>query len=718
MTFRRVWPLLVIIAFLGVGGPLGALSTRIGEVQNNDSAAYLPRSAEATRVQALMVRFGGPPTLPATIVYTRAGGLTADDRTRIAGDLRTIADRLGDRLAGPPRGPLLSRDGEAAEVVVAFASTDPRKNSADIHWLRATTGAHVGGPAGVLADLLSIFDTINGVLLAATASVILLILVVVYRSPILPFVVLGVAGVALASANGIVYLLAKHGVITLSGQTQGILDVLVLGAGTDYALLMVARFREELRRHDDPRAAVKVAWRACIEPILASGGTVILGLLCLLASDLASSRAMGPASALGIGCGLVCMLGLLPAVLALLGRTAFWPFKPTRTVKPVVAASGVWDRVAAGVGRHPRRVWLLTALLLLACTGGIARLQAHGIPQTQAFLHTVDSRTAEAVLGQHFPPGTGSPTIVIGPAAASSRILAVVLGVPGVTDATPFPGGTRDGLVRVDATLGVAPDAPEADRIVERLRAALTAIPGTQVGGYTASNYDVQKTTQRDRDLIIPLVLLVVFLVLVLLLRALLAPLLLVATVVLSFFATLGVSGVMFRDVFSLVGADSSFPLFAFVFLVALGVDYNIFLMTRVREEVRRRGHRDGTLAGLAVTGGVITSAGVVLAATFAALAVLPIVFLAELAFAVAFGVLLDTLVVRSLLVPALTVDAGPVVWWPASDGHGHRLGHRRRGERETARQQYPRNDPLTAAGLTGELAEHHPQREGRHRHD
>lgn len=713
MTLRRVWPLLVILAFLGVGGPLAMLSRHLGEVQNNDSAAYLPASAEATRVQHLMVRFAGPAALPATVVYTRPGGLTGADRARIAADLRVIAAHLRDRLAGPPQGPTVSRDGEAAVVVVAFANTDPRKNSADIHWLRATTGAHVGGPAGVLADLLSIFDTINGVLLAVTASVILLILIIVYRSLILPFVVLGAAGLALAGANGIVYLLAKHGVLTVSGQTQGILDVLVLGAGTDYALLMVSRFREELRRHDAPRTAMRVAWRASLEPILASGGTVILGLLCMLVSDEAANRAMGPVSALGIGCALLSMLALLPAVLVLLGRAAFWPFRPVRAA----VRGGSWTRIAGAVGRHPRRVWVLTAFLLLACTGGIARLEAHGIPQTQAFLHTVDSRTAEVVLGQHFPPGTGSPAVIIGPAASASTISAVVRDVPGVAAVSPFPGGARDGLVRFDATFDVAPDAPAADRVLLRLRGALKAVPGTQVGGYTASNYDVQQTTRRDRNLIIPLVLLVVFVILVLLLRAIVAPLLLIATVVLSFFATLGVSGVVFRDVFGLPGADSSFPLFAFVFLVALGVDYNIFLMTRVREEVRRRGHVDGTLAGLAVTGGVITSAGVVLAATFAALAVLPIVFLAELAFAVAFGVLLDTLVVRSLLVPALTVDVGPVVWWP-SHGLRHRGLHGGLGEGEAVREQYPGNDPLALHSLTGELAEHHVQREGRHRHE
>ncbi|HET8681497.1 MAG TPA: MMPL family transporter, partial [Micromonosporaceae bacterium] len=489
--------------------------------------------------------------------------------------------------------------------------------------------------------------------------------------------VLGVAGFALGLANGVVYLLAKAEVITLSGQSQGILDVLVLGAATDYALLLVSRYREELRRQESRHDAIRVAWRAVVAPILASAGTVILGLLCLLVSDLSANRGLGPVGAVGIACSLLAMLTLLPAFLALLGRAAFWPFRPAYGSAPA-EERGVWARIAGLVGRRPRVVWAVTALALLALAGGITRLEADGIPQTEAFTTTKDSKTGQDLVGRHFPAGTGSPANVIVRQDKLGEVASAAQGVPGVAAVAPYsglvlpgspPAGPKvvDGLVRVDVTLADAADSPAAFETVRRLRTALHAVPGAeaQVGGFTAINVDVQDTSRRDRTVIIPLVLAVVFVILVLLLRSLVAPLLLVSTVVLSFVATLGVSGVVFRDVFGFAGADSGFPLFAFVFLVALGVDYNIFLMTRVREETARRGHRAGTLTGLSVTGGVITSAGVVLAATFAALAVLPLVFLAEIAFAVAFGVLLDTLIVRSLLVPALTVDIGRSVWWP-----------------------------------------------------
>ncbi|NJC69658.1 MMPL family transporter [Planosporangium thailandense] len=684
---RWLLPALAIIAFLLVGWPLGSLAGKVNEVQRNDTAEYLPASAEATVVQQQIRRFAGRDTMPAIIVYSRPSGLTPADRQKIASDVRAVSDRLGGKLAASPLGPVPSADGQAAQVLVQFAGSDARKLQADIRWIRArvddTPGlrAHVGGPGGIMADLMSVFDGINGMLLVVTAGIVLVILVFVYRSPILPFVVLGVAGISLGMSNGLVYLLAKNDILTVSGQTQAILDVLVVGAGTDYALLLVSRFREELRRHASRYDAVRTAWRASVEPIVASASTVILGLLCMLVSDLKSTRGLGPVAAIGIGCALLCMLVLLPAALALCGRVAFWPFLPRFGARPA-EEHGVWARIAGLVGARPRTVWVATALLLVAFAAGLFRLQSNGIPQTAQFLGNPDSKVAQTDIGRHFPAGDGSPAIVIARADTLRDVVRTAQSVPGVARAVPYaptppPGATPpiatplpkivDGRVRVDVTLAVPADSDRAGDVVRALRAKLHALPGAdaEVGGFTAINLDVQTTAQRDRNLVIPLVLAVVFVVLMLLLRAVVAPLLLIVTVILSFFATLGVSGVVFRDVLGFAGADSSFPLFAFVFLVALGVDYNIFLMTRVREEAARRGHRPGTLAGLSVTGGVITSAGVVLAATFGALSVLPLVFVAEIAFTVAFGVLLDTLVVRSLMVPALTVDVGPVVWWP-----------------------------------------------------
>ena len=681
---RWIWPVVAIVVWLIIGGGLGPLQAKTSEVQENDNAAFLPNSAESTQVLELDKKFVSAEASPAIVIYGRDGGLTAADQAKIQSDIALATSRLGDVLVGPPIGPILSEDGEAAEVIYNFVGSDVDKFRPELDWLRETISsspglaAHVAGPVGILADLTEVFQNIDSILVLVTAGIILVILFVVYRSPLLPFLVLIAAGFALTLANGLVYLLAKNNVLEVSGQTQGILDVLVLGAGTDYALLLVARFREELRRNPSRFDAMRVAWRASVEPILASGGTVILSLLCLLVSDLASNRGLGPVGAIGIACALLAMLTLLPAALALLGRAAFWPFRPKLGSAPA-EEHGIWARVAGAVGRRPRLIWAVTALVLVGLAAGITRLEADGIPQTDSFSAQTDSKSGQELISAHFPAGSGNPAQIIANESTLDAILAAAKGVPGVADAVAYTGAPAipgqppappkvvDGLVRVDATLEAQADTLEAGETITALREAVRAVPGAdaKVGGFSAINLDVQETSQRDRTVIIPLVLAVVFVVLALLLRSLIAPLLLVATVVLSFFATLGVSGVMFRDVFGFAGADSSFPLFAFVFLVALGVDYNIFLMTRVREEAAARGHRAGTLAGLAVTGGVITSAGVVRAATFSALAVLPLVFLAELAFAVAFGVLLDTLVVRSLLVPALTVDVGPRVWWP-----------------------------------------------------
>jgi RND superfamily putative drug exporter len=377
------------------------------------------------------------------------------------------------------------------------------------------------------------------------------------------------------------------------------------------------------------------------------------------------------------------MLVLLPALLALTGPAAFWPFATTG-----VREGGVWRRVAGVVGRRPRLVWGVTALALAFLALGMVRLEAHGVPRNDSFLAPVDSTAGQDMLARHFPESLGTPAVVIVNAARLDQVVAAARAVPGVAKAEPYldpleaydrrskglpapPPKLVDGLVRIEVTFDALSDTPRARKLVGELRAAVRAVSGSNplVGGYTAATVDTQQSAQRDRWVVIPLVLLIVFLVLGLLLRAVVAALLLIATVIVSFVATLGVSAVVFRDVLGFAGADSSLPLFAFVFLVALGVDYNIFLITRVREEVRVHGHRDGVLRGLALTGGVITSAGVVLAATFAALAVLPLVVLAELAFAVSFGVLLDALVVRTLLVPALALDVGPRFWWPSGLG-------------------------------------------------
>jgi RND superfamily putative drug exporter len=666
----RWWlPALLVVVWLAVGGVGGPFAGKLAEVAKNDNASFLPESAEATEVEHLQQRFSDKQVLPAVVVAERQSGITDDD-------LRFLAERGAalarvEGIAGPPAKPERSDDREAAQFVVPIAANggEPDKVVADVRAELAKGPPDgltvlVTGPGGQIGDLVVAFGGIDGLLLLVAGLVVALILVVVYRSPLLPLIVLLSAVFALGVAAFVVYQLADHDVLTLNGQSQGILFILVFGAATDYALLLVSRFREELRDTDDKYTAVRTAWRATLEPIAASAGTVVLGLLCLLFSDLRSNQGLGPVAAIGIGAALLVSLTFLPAALALLGRAAFWPFVPKHgSEKP--EHRGLWGWIARHVGARPRLIWIVTTIVLLAGVAFVPQLKADGTAQSDIFLTEVDSVRGQDVLSAHFPGGSGAPTVIIAKAARTQQV-AQAADVDGV--ARVVPTGEKNGLVLLAATLEDPADSAAALSTVERIRAAVHDVPGAdaRVGGQTAIQLDVQTASRHDRTLIIPIVLVVIFLVLALLLRALVAPLLLIATVVLSFAATMGVSAIVFNDVLGFPGADPAIPLFGFIFLVALGIDYNIFLMTRVREEALLSGTRKGTLRGLAVTGGVITSAGVVLAATFAALSVIPVLFLAQIAFIVAFGVLLDTIVVRSLLVPALTIDIGRPIWWPA----------------------------------------------------
>jgi RND superfamily putative drug exporter len=654
----RVLAGVLLVIWLALGGFTGPYAGKLSEVAENDSSAFLPNSAESTQVAELQKKFQRTNAIPAIIVVERAGGLTE-------GDKKFLADR-GKGFQASPVIPA-PNDGEAAQLVVLL---DPAKEVRD-SVVELRDGAQnapeglkvlVTGPAAQIADLVKAFGGIDGLLLIVAGAVVALILLVVYRSPLLPLVVLVSAVFALGLASFVVYLLAKNDVLALNGQSQGILSILVFGAATDYALLLVSRFREELRDTQDKFTAIRTAWRGTIEPIAASAGTVILGVLCLLFSDLDSNKGLGPVAAIGIAAALLTTMTFLPATLALLGRAAFWPFAPKHG-SPHPETSGLWGRVAGMVRREPRAIWIVTTLVLLVGAAFLPQLKASGTAQSDVFLSQVESVAGQEVLSKHFPGGTGSPTVIITSEGKTAEVVEKS-NVDGVAEVRP--SGTADGLVRIEATLKDAPDSDAAVETVQRIRTAVDGIDGTKVGGQTATLLDTRTTSEHDRLLIIPIVLVVIFLVLALLLRSLLAPVLLIGTVVLSFAATMGVSALVFNHVFDFPGADPVVPLFGFVFLVALGIDYNIFLMTRVREETKRLGTVEGTLRGLSLTGGVITSAGVVLAATFAALAVLPILFLTQIAFIVAFGVLLDTLLVRSLLVPALSVDIGGRIWWPS----------------------------------------------------
>ncbi|CAM3652900.1 MMPL family transporter [Kibdelosporangium persicum] len=661
---RWLLPAVVAVAWLALGGFAGPFAGKLSQVSVNDNTAFLPASAEATEVAGRLRAFGGERGLPAVVVAERASGLTQADR-----------DWLGSRDLPGEASPVIPspRDDQAAQVVVAVQADDP---AAGVEEIRAKLSSPpdgltvlVAGPAAQVADLKEAFGGIDGLLLLVAGAVVAVILVLVYRSPLLPFVVLLSGVFALGVASLAVYLLADAGVLDLNGQSQGILFILVFGAATDYALLLVSRFREELRDTEDRYQAMRAAWRATIEPIAASAGTVVLGVLCLLFSDLNSNKGLGPVAAIGVAAAFLASVTFLPAMLAMLGRSAFWPVRP-KLGSPHPESSGVWARVARLVDSRPRATWVLTTLVLLVGVAFVPQLKASGTAQSDVFLTDVNSVAGQEVLSRHFPSGSGAPAVVLANATQAEAVTRAAA-VNGVVEVRP--SGQAQGLVKLDAVLADPVDSDAALATVERLREAVRAVPGAdaKVGGPTATQLDTRETSERDRLVIIPIVLVVIFLVLALLLRALLVPLLLIATVVLSFAATMGVSALVFNDVFGFPGADPVVPLFGFVFLVALGIDYNIFLMTRVREEAAQLGTRQGVLRGLTVTGGVITSAGVVLAATFSALAVLPILFLAQIAFIVAFGVLLDTFVVRSLLVPALSVDVGKRIWWPSRLSRG-----------------------------------------------
>ncbi|MFE9133377.1 MMPL family transporter [Streptomyces sp. NPDC007355] len=692
---RLLLPLTLLIAWLAVGGGLGPFAGRLGEVATNDQAAFLPRSAESTRVVEEQKAFRRAESVPAIVVWTaRDGGpLAADAAPAATRALATLAG--GEGIAGPPSPALPSEDGEALRAVVALQPDlgDELPTTLDtVRKAAATvpgTTVSLAGPAATQADLSGAFSGIDGLLLGVALIAVLLILLVVYRSVLLPLMIILGAVFALGLACAVVYVLADAGVVRVDGQVQGILSILVIGAATDYALLLAARYREELTTPGADRfAAMNRALRRSFEPIVASAATVALGLLALFVSDLSNNRALGPVGAIGIVCAVLSALTFLPAALVLTGRAAYWPARPrtapagTDTERTGGSAETdghpVWHRIAALVDRAPRKVWAVTLAGLLACAAFAPALNSRGVPFDEIFVNDAPSVAAQETLGRHFPGGAGNPAVIITDAGAVAKVVAAAEDVDGVDSALPVNAAGRpapgaplvvDGRVRVDATLTAAADSDAARATLARLRTAVHAVPEANalVGGSTAQQYDTQRTAARDRTLIVPVVLAIILLILVALLRSLVLPVLLVATVALNFAATLGVSALVFEHVFGFTGTDASVPLYGFVFLVALGVDYNIFLMSRVREESLRHGVREGVRIGLTATGGVITSAGVVLAATFAALGVIPLAFLVQIAFIVAFGVLLDTLVVRSLLVPALVRDLGPVAWWPGA---------------------------------------------------
>lgn len=676
---RAIVSALVIIGWLLIAGALASQSGKLADVVESGAAGYLPTDSQAKEVFDATEKFGDEYASPAIVVWSSDGALSGRQRDAIRTSVGGVRDTFGSQLAsGGVQGPVWSKDGSTAQAIVMFAGSNPDDSTDAVEDLRADLEAPAGtrvqvtGPAGTVADMQEALGAVDIMLVAVTCTVILIILLITYRSLLLPFLVIAIGGLALGASLGALYLLVKADVLAMGAEVQGITSVLVLGCATDYAMLMIARFRDGLADGLDKGEAARFAVHRTVEPILASGGTVILGLLCLTLSGLGMNRELGPAAAIGVLFALVAMLTMLPAVLALIGRTALWPLRRL--------SRGSRGRMAWNVRlikRHPRRVWMLTTAALLVAGVGAVGLNAGGLTEGDMVIgSSVESRDGQEQLDLAFPGSAGSPTIVLVDRDQADRAAELISDTPGVESVEPWvlPGSEPptepvvDGRVRLDASLTHSPESSEALDTVEVLRDRLDALPvseRTLIGGQAAIRLDFNQTAADDRW-VLGLLLVVVLVVVCLLLRSVVAGVLIVTSVAVSFMAALGIATVAFQDIFGFPGVDATFPIHACVFLVALGVDYSIFLMSRVREEVKLNGPISGVLTGLTATAPVITGAGLVLAATFAALALVPLVLMVQLAFIVSVGVLLDTFIVRSLLVPALALDLGRWTWWPS----------------------------------------------------
>ena len=679
------WVVLVIVLVLT--GVLGALGSKLADVKDNEQSSWVPSSAESTRVADQLSGEINPNEIPTLVAYHSSGGLSEADLAAIDEHAAEIAKIDGVTDAGvlTPNAAealqaqqqnvpdLQSTDKEVAYIYFTFNLGKDGWNKIkepveDIKEITAIDGVdvYVGGFGGQAYDFISSFDGSHVTLLLMTFGIVILILLLTYRSPVLWILPIFSSVVAYVASGGVVYLLAKYADLVVNDQSQYILSILVIGAGTDYALLLVARYREELRRHADRHEAMAFALHRAAPAIIASAATVVVGLMCLAFADLNSTASLGPVLAVGVAVTLLVMVTLLPALLVIFGRWIFWPVRPSfGSVEPT--QTGLWARVGDRIKVRPRTVWVGTAVVLLIACLGLFKLDANGLSTEDSFTDTLDSVTAQKLLAEHDLADSSNTIQVVANDDQLEDAAAAVKDIEGLgtaTDATSIGDGRSYFEVPIKYDLA----SQAAFDIVETARDRVHGIDGADalVGGGAAFYLDTKTASLRDNKVVIPLVLLVVLVILILLLRALTAPLILVGTVILSFGAALGLSSLLFHYVFDFKGADPGFPLFAFVFLVALGVDYNIFLMTRVREETAQFGTRRGSLVALSSTGGVITSAGLVLAATFLVLSTLPFVFLVELGVAVALGVLLDTMIVRSVLVTALNLDLGGKIWWPS----------------------------------------------------
>lgn len=646
------------------------------------SATGLSDQWQSTQVERLQEQLPASEVQPALVVVSRTDGnaLTAADQETLTGQ-RNELRRFAVNGQVPP--PQVAPDGSVALIAVPLSATEGQERTVEtIDELRAVLADTPGdltidvtGAPAFTTDLTRVFDGADTTLLAVTAAVVALLLLITYRSPILwmvPLVV--VAATEQLTLRAIETIVPAVGINLQSGAVTGIASVLVFGAATNYALLLIARYREELRREADRFTAMRTALGRTAEPILASGSTVVLGVLTLLLSEQENNRALAVACATGVVFAMFSALFVLPAALVIFGRGLFWPFVPR--LGSAVTEGRLWGRLGTVVLRRPASVAVLATLLLAGLALGGLGVRT-GLSETEQFRVEPEAVAGAQTLATAFPAGTTQPVAVLTNPTAVAAVTAAAATVPGVASAQP--GSTGATVAQVDVVLTAEPGTAASDQTVRELRAAVAAVPdsappavagtgphdGALVGGAVAAGYDTAEANTLDLRLILPIILLLVAAVLVLLLRGLLAPVLLVLTVIASFFASLGAAWLLFDHVLGFPALDNGVLLLAFVFLVALGVDYNIFLVTRAREDARHTGTRDGMLSALRVTGGVITSAGVLLAAVFAVLGVLPLILLTQIGVIVCIGVLLDTLLVRTVLVPALVFLLGDRFWWP-----------------------------------------------------
>jgi putative drug exporter of the RND superfamily len=728
---RSKWVVVAIWVVLGIA--LSSLQPRLQEATTNENEAFLPESAESTDVNSLIEEsFPDGREVDAVVAYHRPGGLTAADRERIAADALAIAgldqpDEAaecangeiagtlavidpfagpvcgGERLAGssggeagrgPPEGreagagaespPAVSDDGSVALLLVRSNSEESEQIQDNVAALREITpppeagagelSAYVSGVAGIISDSIDVFESIDVTLLVVTVSLVLVLLLAIYRSPFIPFVPLFVVAIAYGIAAAAVLGLVEAGALEVNGQTTSLLIVLMFGAGTDYCLLIVARYREELRRFPDKHEAMARATERTAPAILSAGGTVVAAMLVLVLADFKATQTMGPVLALGVAVMLLAGLTFLPALLSILGRRAFWPIVP-REGSVQSSPLGIWRRIGHFV--HDRPVLALTLSLVVLVAGALGNFKDRGVIDFgEGFRDDPESVEGQLLIEERLSGGQTAATNVIVDTARAEPVAAALGRLEGV-DAVAAAGSSEDGeLVRVDVTLAYDPFSDEANDLVPELRETTRGAAGggtALVGGLTAENYDTSETLRADARVIVPLVLLLIFLILCLLLRALVAPLYLVATVVLSYAFAIGATTLIFTEIFNQPDSDPGLPTFAFIFLVALGIDYNIFLISRIREEAAYQPTNEAVITGLERTGGVITSAGLILAGTFCALMTLPLETLLQIGFTVAFGLLIDTFLIRTIVVPAIAFLLGERNWWPSRISHHSR---------------------------------------------